>query len=370
MKRGTPNHPKMRKLAASLNLPLYAAGGVLEFLWHFGAAYARRGDVGRHSDAAIAAAIDWREAPEILVAALVDAGWLDPCPCHRLRIHDWPQHADRAVAKTQEVVRLGWLECYAPRRPEAVQSPGGPAGAGDGSGEEPALEVDGEERGKDRSSVVYTRAARVQHACALPVPVPEPEPTETPPTPRALARRGELSRQERLVHDRDAAVAYWIRLGGRPNRQDRRAVWENLASGRPLEQLLGSIAERVRDGLVTAGRLGPADPWPPPGLAPFDPKPGPAPARASPAELDAVAAAWERVSEALRGRVSPQAWATWIRPCHGLWLREGRLQVAVPGAQHMDWIGRAWTVELQWAAAEAGLEGLDLVMPPARAAGE
>ncbi len=42
----------------------------------------------------------------------------------------------------------------------------------------------------------------------------------------------------------------------------------------------------------------------------------------------------------------------------------------MPGAQHMDWIGRAWTVELQWAAAEAGLEGLDLVMPPARAAGE
>ncbi len=75
--------------------------------------------------------------------------------------------------------------------------------------------------------------------------------------------------------------------------------------------------------------------------------------------------AWGRVSEVLRGRLTPEAWATWLRPCRGLYVREGRIVVEVPGPQHLDWIGRTWTAELQWAAAEAGLEGLDLVMAPA-----
>jgi hypothetical protein len=89
-----------------------------------------------------------------------------------------------------------------------------------------------------------------------------------------------------------------------------------------------------------------------------------------PSEAAAAEAAWERVGAALRARLSPQAWATWLRPCRGLCVHEGRLQLEVPGAQHLDWIGRAWSVELQRAAAEGGLEGVDLVMPPVRAAGE
>lgn len=126
----------------------------------------------------------------------------------------------------------------------------------------------------------------------------------------------------------------------------------------------------MRDELLAAGRLAPADPWPPPGLAPFDPRPDPAPAWASPAELRAAAAAWERLGSRLRERLSSQAWATWLRHCRGLWLREGRLQLEVPGPQHLDWIGRAWSAELQWAAAETSLEGVDLVMAPATAVGE
>lgn len=84
----------------------------------------------------------------------------------------------------------------------------------------------------------------------------------------------------------------------------------------------------------------------------------------TPSAAAAAEAAWERLGEALRPRLSPEAWATWLRPCRGVWLREGRLQLEVPGAQHLDWIGRTWSAELQWAAAQSGLEGVDLVMPP------
>jgi hypothetical protein len=394
LKRGTPNHPKTLALAAALGIPQWGAVGILESVWHFGASYARRGDIGRHADVAIASGIGWQEDGARLVGALVETGWLDACSCHRLRIHDWPVHADRAVAKTQEVVRLGWLECYAPRQLTVAQDPGGPAGDGDGSGEGAVAEDDGGDSRGGLSSVGWlescaprqepggpagdgdgsggrvhacrTRAARVRPAGAGAGASADGE-TPHPSPPR---RRGEPLRLAQLGRDRADAVQYWVRLGGHPTRQDRRAVWEALSAGRPLLQVLGSVAERVRDELVGAGRLRPTDPWPPPGLAPFDPQPQAPPPRASPGELEAAVAAWERVSEALRPRLSPEAWATWIRPCRGLHVVEGRLAVEVPDAQFLDWIGRNWSAELQWAAAESGLEGLDLVMaPPAAIAG-
>ncbi len=88
-----------------------------------------------------------------------------------------------------------------------------------------------------------------------------------PPTP--LGRSG-AEGETSLEAQRRTAVRYWTQLGGRPSRRDRRAVWDALASGQPIARILGSIAERVRDELVAAGRLGVEDPWPPPGLAPYD----------------------------------------------------------------------------------------------------
>lgn len=112
MKRGTPSHPKTAALAELLGLERWGAVGVLESLWHFAGQYARRGDLGRHKNLAIARGIDWRGDADKLVAALVDAGWVDECPCHRLRIHDWKDHADQAVSRTKDVLGAGFLECY------------------------------------------------------------------------------------------------------------------------------------------------------------------------------------------------------------------------------------------------------------------
>jgi len=110
VKRGTPQHPKTLALASFLEISRCHAIGVLEGLWHFAAAYARRGDVGRHSDGAIAAGIWWDGDAEQLVHALIAAHWLDECECHRLRVHDWPEHADQAVSRTKDVRSDGWLD--------------------------------------------------------------------------------------------------------------------------------------------------------------------------------------------------------------------------------------------------------------------
>jgi len=122
MKRGTTSHPKTLDLAERLGLELWGAVGILESLWLFAGQHARRGDIGRHTDAGIARAIGWRGEPAKLIAALTACRWVDGCSCHRIRVHDWPDHADQAVQKTQEVVRHGFLECYRDIRPlEDVQ---------------------------------------------------------------------------------------------------------------------------------------------------------------------------------------------------------------------------------------------------------
>lgn len=102
MKRGTPDHPKVVMLMEALGLPLYAAVGILELLWHWTARFARRGDVGRYPDSLIARGVGWDREPSELVQALIRTGWLDENPEHRLVVHDWNRHADEATKKALE----------------------------------------------------------------------------------------------------------------------------------------------------------------------------------------------------------------------------------------------------------------------------
>jgi hypothetical protein len=113
MKRGTPDHPKTLMLMAALELPKYAAVGLLETMWHFTARYAPAGNIGKFSDELVATSLGWDRDPSRLVAALVESGWLDEHKEHRLLVHDWPDHSDEAADK--------WLsehaEKYADGRP-------------------------------------------------------------------------------------------------------------------------------------------------------------------------------------------------------------------------------------------------------------
>lgn len=125
MKRGTPNHPKTHHLAAALDIGLWGAVGVLESIWHFAQSYAQAGDVGRHSNEAIARGIGWSGDANALISGLVISGWLDRCHCHRLRIHDWPEHADQTVERFLSNNSQHFLGCY--DDPSTVLAPDEPA---------------------------------------------------------------------------------------------------------------------------------------------------------------------------------------------------------------------------------------------------
>lgn len=108
MKRGTPDHPKTRMLAGRLNLKRYEVVGILESIWHFTASYAKRGDIGKWSNEEIARAVGWEGDPDELIDALVASKYLDECEQNRLLVHDWKEHADQTVARSEEVKKLGF----------------------------------------------------------------------------------------------------------------------------------------------------------------------------------------------------------------------------------------------------------------------
>lgn len=105
MKRGTPDHWKMRELARQMKIPdRYAlpwSNGTMERLWHYVAKYHPQGDVGKSPDWAIAEACGCpKSSAKVFVDALVNAKWLDRDSRHRLIVHDWHEHADDSVKKT------------------------------------------------------------------------------------------------------------------------------------------------------------------------------------------------------------------------------------------------------------------------------
>jgi hypothetical protein len=105
--------------------PATIAVGLLERLWHFTITSAKRGDIGQHDDELIAEACGWVGEPADLVAMLVETGWLDECPEHRLVVHDWHDHAPHFVRK--HIHRAGGFVQSAPTRgdDDAKPSPRG-----------------------------------------------------------------------------------------------------------------------------------------------------------------------------------------------------------------------------------------------------
>ena len=105
MKRGAPDHWKMKELARLCGVPsqysLPWANGIMERLWHYTAKYCPQGNIGKVPDTEIAEVCGWpAKCAGDLVGALLQSGWLDLSEKYRLLVHDWPDHAEDAVKKT------------------------------------------------------------------------------------------------------------------------------------------------------------------------------------------------------------------------------------------------------------------------------
>jgi hypothetical protein len=95
--RAVPDHPKFAHLKALLGLGKGATLGYLEAVWHFTGRFTPQGDIGKYSDSQIENWVEWPGEAGELIAAMVEAKWIDRDDVHRLLVHDWHQHADKAT---------------------------------------------------------------------------------------------------------------------------------------------------------------------------------------------------------------------------------------------------------------------------------
>lgn len=85
----------MEQLSSALDIPRYAAVGILATLWDWAGRFTPRGDIGKYSNLVIARKIGWTENPDSLINALVETGWLEEAEDEvRLYIHDWHEHCE------------------------------------------------------------------------------------------------------------------------------------------------------------------------------------------------------------------------------------------------------------------------------------
>lgn len=131
MKLGTLRNPKFLRLARMLGHGKAAAAGHLEALWHFTSDQAPAGDIGRWDDEDIEEGCLWEGGSGVLIAALIECGWVDRCQNHRLVVHDWAEHASAMVKKRNgragiEFAALVPLEGHgAEREPDGIHPDAG-----------------------------------------------------------------------------------------------------------------------------------------------------------------------------------------------------------------------------------------------------
>lgn len=92
MKEGAETKAKFKLLKRRLGMPDWQVVGLLESIWKLGRTSAQQGDIGKLSNANIAACIEYAGDENELIDALVEAEWLDEDPEFRLIIHDWSHH--------------------------------------------------------------------------------------------------------------------------------------------------------------------------------------------------------------------------------------------------------------------------------------
>jgi len=97
------DHPKAKKAARALGIPVPQLIGHLHYLWWWAASYAPDGNLSDFATGDIADGAGWEGDPEIFVTALLESGmgtkkgFLEYDENDELIIHDWDQHGGRDI---------------------------------------------------------------------------------------------------------------------------------------------------------------------------------------------------------------------------------------------------------------------------------
>lgn len=94
-------HHKTYALSDELNVPLYAAVGLVVSLWTWALNNSENGDLSKYPSNAIARACAWDKKPEKLIEVLKSSGFLDENMC----LHDWQDYAGKLLDKREANAR-------------------------------------------------------------------------------------------------------------------------------------------------------------------------------------------------------------------------------------------------------------------------
>ena len=271
MKRGTESHPKLKRLARVLGIHRAQALGHLELLWQFTAAYAPRGDVGRHDDIEIEEGALWDGELGQLVQALVACGWLEESPEHRLIVHEWDVHATNACRLSLSRRGEDTFASGAPIRRARNKVETQKREWADLIPEEREQEREQEQEQESRQSQSLSRQKRKRSSAPKKAPKPWPEDGLTADELFALERwAAEKGFPTALVDAKVEAIRDWALANNKKKadwiatirgaiRRDHEEKQNNAQDQRPglgSSHRPGGI-ERAAAGLAARGRLGP-----------------------------------------------------------------------------------------------------------------
>jgi len=94
-----PRHPKTRRLARLLGVPVPQALGHLHLLWWWTLGFGHNGTLDGYSAEDAADELMWDGDPNALVQSLLAVGFLDGPPEGPWHVHDWTDYAGRLEAK-------------------------------------------------------------------------------------------------------------------------------------------------------------------------------------------------------------------------------------------------------------------------------
>jgi hypothetical protein len=232
MKRGAPDHFKMRRLARALQIPLYSANGLVLRAVHFTADSTPRGDIGARTDMDIADACAWEGDATQLVDALVSAGWLDRSEEHRLVVHDWRTHADDSTHARVARSKKLFVDGERPRFNKLSAREREEAEAFYGESQTPSrrdVEADGNLAATRSDPAGDLSAGRQVENSASPSPSPKPSSDEEGETAPVAAATRKVQIWQIWPECQKAAAKYGVR-------------WEKLSPAR-LKHMTARLAE-------------------------------------------------------------------------------------------------------------------------------